>query len=176
MHKATLAGNPVRKCRIQLQQSMHDFADSCGIGYFALCITEGGCYESVPPTVVTYLKVHLPELDLTRLKVEYSMFQRQLRQMNFQTIQLELPDPDMRANPVRQLREHLQFGYAEFYKLLCINPGVLYRVEHDKYRRIPSQLERALEDVAMPKDEIEELDFRLTERYERVQRRSRSRV
>lgn len=173
MHKATLAGNPVRKYRTQLQLTMHDFAAECRIGYAAMCAVEGAVYESVPPAVVTYLSIRIPEFDTRRLNYEYSMFQRDLRRINFSSVDLSLPEPDMRVNPVKHYREHMQFGYAEFYKMICVNPGVMYRVEHDKYANLPGQLRSALQDIDLAEDDIEELDFRVTERYESVRHKRR---
>lgn len=170
MHKALLDDNPVRKLRQQLGMSLNEMAEEAGLNRFGLLRVESGMYASIPPRVEEFLKKKHPSLDLNVLGIEYKTFQQNYRKKMFEGQQLLLPKPNLSRNPVTLFREHLEYGATEFMKKLCVNPGVMHKVEGDQAASIPEQLREALSQAGMSDDELEELDFRISERYERTRK------
>lgn len=176
MHKALLDDNPVRKLRQQLGMSLNEMAEESGLNRFGLLRVESGMYAAIPPRVEDFLKKKHPSLDLNILGIEYKTFQQNYRKKMFEGQRLVLPKPNLSKNPVTLFREYLEYGTTEFMKKLCVNPGVMYKVEGDMTASMPEQLREALSQAGMSEDELDELGFRISERYEQQRRITESKT
>lgn len=163
-----LRDNPIRLARNLRGQSIEKAAADAGVHWQAWYLTECGVYNEIPPTILDHLS-SLGE-DATLVTQHYHEFVSQQRAAfsakHKKHFTLEgLGVPTRTQSPVEHFRRTLGLSRLGFCKSLCVQPGVLYRVEHGKSRSLPQQVRDALREVGMADSLIEELDTRTEEYY-----------
>lgn len=165
-----MPNNPVQQARLHAGQSLHEFAQSCGVSRVAVQRTESGCYIAVPPAIIDRLLSLLfitPEgVPLTtdvEIQTAYSEFQKQTRRETYLAgrLTLDLPDFPVGVSPVYYWR--LMSGVAsqlEFCKLLCLHPYTIEKTENGVQQKLPKQLLAALREAGYDDTLIHELDRR----------------
>lgn len=160
-----LSHNPIRLLRHRLGKTVQAAADEAGIHWQAWYMTECGCYNDVPPKISIYLKGKGYGFS----DEDYQNF-RLVQQRIFGEEYLKrkgLPAPTLAVPPITEFRKyHGIRSRTSFAKGLCVQPALLYKLEHGMVKYLPDQLYQALLQAGLPVEEVEELDNRTTEYYE----------
>lgn len=160
--------NPVRRVRTQHGKGINDIAKDAGVHWQGWYLTENGVYAHIPPKILDHL-CSLGESSNV-LAQEYAAFistQRAAFKEKYERhFTLEgLGVPTRNRSPVEHFRRTLHLSRLGFCKALCVQPGVLYRMEHGQSRSLPQQVRDALREVGMADTLIQELDTRIEEYY-----------
>lgn len=161
-----MPANPIREARLMLDQSLHEFAQSCSVSRVAVQRAEAGCYIAVPPSIVNYLSGQLlvlpDETPLTtdvEIQTAYKTYQFLTRRDTYldQVLSSGVTFP-VGVSPVVYWR--LTSGVSsqlEFCKLLCVHPYVINKLESGVQHKLPKQLLAAMREAGYDDEMIETL-------------------
>lgn len=168
MPRADLDDQPIRKRRLDLGYSIKKACEEAGVSWQTWYLTELGCYTEPPPVVLAFFSKFGLKSQL--IKIEYNEW-IVARRSKFHSLHgnLVLPNPNPTKNPVAALYESLGYEQTSFAKALCVQPAILYKVANAEQRVLPLQLKNALLEVGLPIAEIEELQERYDEYYDKLQ-------
>lgn len=168
-YKESLERSPLRIFRERAGHSIESAAAFAKIHWQAWYMTECAVYAALPPAVLK--AVDKMGGNTETLKRDYRQFQKEQRELfgiqyrdTFEYF--NLPEFKFSQNPFRDWRTKLvDLSRQALAKRLCVQPAVLYKVEHGKSASLPEQVKEALEEAGCPVGVIEELDVRVAEHY-----------
>lgn len=155
-----LQDSPVRQARERLHLTLKEAAKKSGIHKQTWYNIECCCYEEIPPKVIDFLESE--GFSYAWLVREYRDYVRRSRAAFFLNYGADYGVIDVAGwigvNPVVAFREHLGLSRQGLAKELCVQPGVLYKVENGKSTKLPAQFKKALLQVEVPEDLLHQLE------------------
>jgi DNA-binding XRE family transcriptional regulator len=142
--------NPIRICRKALHMTQAKFANEVGIHESAVLLNEQGCYHEILPKILEYLVEQ--DYDPKQLQRDYLSFVSMCRKYVRSKLSLDefrLGDQFVTLSPIHQLYRYMKMNRTKIAKLICVQPALLYKVEHGESTHLPSQVELALRDVGV---------------------------
>lgn len=160
-----LTDNPVRQARKRTGKTIDRAAYEAGVNYQTWYLTECGCYDSIPPAILSYFRNKDTEVSQRTYQDFRESSQRCFGAQNF--LGKGIPDFSNTQPPILAFREHCGVpSRAAFAKGLCVQVAFLYKLEHGEMRHLPRQIVEALLTAGVSAEDIEELDERNVEWYE----------
>lgn len=158
--------NPITRYRNFLGLSRAELASETRLNEQGLLYLEMGCYDRVPDKLTLYFRRR--SLPVEALYDDYQDFIREKRAKfrdNYGDLVNRLPDALSQMPPVEAWRRCLGITRSGLAKALCVQPAFLYKLEKAKTPSIPAQVRKALLEVGMIGDNVEELGERQSEFY-----------
>lgn len=164
--RAGLAENPIRIIRKELKRNQKQFADDCGIHVSGLYLIECGAYSHIFPNILSHIRNK--GYDTKQVEKDYRLYIRHRREYERDTntwANLSVEPLSLLSNPFQAFRSKVDSSRANFCKRLCIQPALVYRLEHGEFKSIPTSVSLALEDVGVPYLVREQLNEQIEEFY-----------
>lgn len=158
--KSEPSNNPIRKTRLDHHKTLEEFARECHVHIQAVYLNEMGMYPTVLPSIAKRLVTKYGfEPGILADEYDYYVLVKRYR-FKQQHAPYVLGEPDLTRNPLRAFRNSLGYNTVfGFANALAINPTIVRRVESCKVDILPRELKKALADVGLPVDEINELEY-----------------
>ena len=153
--------NPIKRARKAAGMTQKSFSTACKIHPQAVLLNEAGCYPSILPAIVSWLKSNgYNDEELAR---EYQGFVIEKRQafgtkINFEEFNWDRFD--FKLHPIVVFRLKLGLSRMGFAKAICIQPAFCYKLENGEAISLSGQIKEALLGVGFTPSFIEELNER----------------
>lgn len=161
---------PIRLALNLTGKSLRTVADEIGVNYQALYLADCGCYNSLPPSIMNWLRkvTGLTYFDLTLLYKDYKVLKRQMFPLDDFTPDQILPV----GNPIKNFRAALDLSRSGFSKRYCVPAAMMYNIEASQ--NPPDTLSPIFTGALRDAMATHELIDHLRTRYEWWRKRARS--
>lgn len=156
--------NPIKQAREDRNYLLKQFSRQIGVTSQLLYLVERGCYNSIPIKVLNFFEESL-DVDPSSLEREYRRYQCYCRQVFGESVRWDLWSelPVGECSPFEELRNALDVSRVGFAKRMCLQPGLLYRLENAQMKTLPKHFTWAFRDAYLSDVLVGELDERVSE-------------
>ena len=161
--------SPLKVLRLKHALTIPSISNQLGINYKTYSANETCTYSAPLPSLLNFYKEKGE--DPQAIRQDYFSFQKEQRHKSGKALKLsekaELSgDYESTQSPFEHFRRELQISRSGFSKSFCVQVGLLFRLERGAFVSLPTDLKIALTQGALPRETLEELDYRTGEFFE----------